>query len=159
MPLRVRSDILRRGLQVVGRPAVRFAVIVALASLLSGFVAYRLGLHRSSRRFARQSFTANDRKGDCIDFHDAGSHIGETSCVAGRVLRVYTSRGGNTFLDFCTDYRQCPFTAVIFASDRNNFGDLNSLGGQQVEIQGPISVYQERAEIIIRDPKQIRVVP
>jgi hypothetical protein len=95
----------------------------------------------------------------CVDFHEAGSHVGETGCVSGRVLRAFTSRAGNTFLDFCPDYRNCPFTSVIFASDKSKFGDLGSLAGRQVEIRGFITAYQERAEIIIRNPQQIRVVP
>lgn len=71
---------------------------------------------------------------------------------------MFTSRGGNTFLDFCSDYRKCPFTAVVFASDRSKFGNLGALGGRQVEIEGLIGVYQGRAEIAIRDPEQLREV-
>jgi len=67
--------------------------------------------------------------------------------------------GGNTFLDFCEDYRDCPFTSVIFSSDKNKFGDLASLAGRQIEIRGPITVYQGKPEIIIRDPGQIRLAP
>ncbi len=94
-----------------------------------------------------------------MDFHDAAPHAGETGCVSGRVVRVSASRGGNTFLDFCEDYRDCPFTSVIFSSDKNKFGDLASLAGRQIEIRGPITVYQGRPEIIIRDPEQIRLAP
>lgn len=95
----------------------------------------------------------------CVDFRDAGSQVGTAGCVSGQVLRVFTSQAGNTFLDFCPDYRSCPFTSVIFASDKNKFGDLESLQGRRVEIRGAITVYQSRAEIIIRDPQQIRSVP
>ncbi|MBZ5668514.1 MAG: hypothetical protein LAO04_02135 [Acidobacteriia bacterium] len=97
--------------------------------------------------------------GACADFRDAGSQVGTSGCVSGQVLGVFTSRAGNTFLDFCPDYRSCPFTSVIFASDKNKFGDLESLQGKRVEIRGAITVYQSRAEIIIRDPQQIRRAP
>lgn len=97
--------------------------------------------------------------GACTDFRDAGSQVGTSGCVSGQVLGVFTSRAGNTFLDFCPDYRSCPFTSVIFASDKNKFGDLESLQGKRVEIRGAITVYQSRAEIIIRDPQQIRRAP
>ncbi len=93
----------------------------------------------------------------CVDFREAAKHVGEQGCVAGRVVGVVTSRAGNTFLDFCPDYRQCPFSTVIFVSDRNKFGDLESLRGRQVEIHGPITVYKSRPQIIIHDPRQIRV--
>jgi len=95
----------------------------------------------------------------CVDFHDAGPHAGDTGCVSGRVLKVFTSQGGNTFLDFCEDYRECPFTSAIFSSDKHKFGNLQSLAGRQIEIRGPITVYQGRPEIIIRDPEQIRMAP
>ena len=75
------------------------------------------------------------------------------------MLKVFTSRGGNTFLDFCEDYRNCPFTSVIFSSDKGKFGDLGSLAGRQVEIRGPITAYQGRPEIIIHDPEQIQIAP
>jgi len=95
----------------------------------------------------------------CVDFHDAGPHAGEKGCVSGRVVKVFTSRAGNTFLDFCEDYRVCPFTSVIFSSDKQKFGDLQYLAGRQIEIRGAITVYQGKPEIVIHDPEQIRMAP
>ena len=95
----------------------------------------------------------------CVDIADAASRVGKPGCVKGRVLRVFTSRAENTFLDFCPDYRSCPFTSVIFSDDRSKFGDLSSLRGRQIELRGEVTSYQGRAEIIIHDPEQIRVVP
>jgi len=95
----------------------------------------------------------------CVDFRNAGPHAGETGCVSGRVLKAFTSKGGNTFLDFCEDYHDCPFTSVIFSSDKRKFGNLESLAGRQIEIRGLITTYQGRPEIVIRDPEQIRLAP
>ena len=95
--------------------------------------------------------------GPCVDFRQAKSHAGENGCVAGFVFKAYTSRSGNTFLDFCADYRNCPFSSVVFASDRKKFGNLGSLAGREVQIRGLITTYQSRAEIIVRDPWQLRV--
>ncbi len=95
----------------------------------------------------------------CVDIREAGAPVGRTGCVAGKVVRVFMSRGGNTFLDFCPDFRGCPFTSVIFASDKNKFGDLETLHGRRVEIRGAVTLYQNRAEVIIRDPQQIRTTP
>ena len=92
----------------------------------------------------------------CVEIGDVGSQVGKSGCVTGQVVRVFTSRAGNTFLDFCPDFRTCPFTSVIFASDKNKFGDLDSLEGKPVQIWGDITVYEGRAEIIIHDPQQIR---
>jgi hypothetical protein len=133
--------------------------LMVAASSVSALVAYRLALHRFSFPYADSSASGESGMARCVDFHDAGSHLGETLCVSGRVLRVFTSRAGNTFVDFCSDYRNCPFTSVIFSSDRNKFGNLQALVGRLVEFQGPINSYQGRAEIIIHDPQQIRVLP
>jgi hypothetical protein len=95
----------------------------------------------------------------CVDIRNAEPLEGKSGCVAGLVLRVYSSRAGNTFLDFCQDYRTCPFTSVIFASDKAKFGNLESLQGRRVEIRGEVVAFQGRAEIIIHDPQQVRSAP
>ena len=129
-------------------------VLVLLASTLSALTAYRLALRRANPRGAVPAVQTGGK--GCIDFHDAGSHIGEEACVSGRVLRVFVSRASNTFLDFCAGYRDCPFTSVIFSSDREKFGDLQTLRGRQVEIRGSVKLYNGRAEIILHGPEQIR---
>jgi hypothetical protein len=135
-----------------------FALIVVAASGLSAVVAYRRGVHQAQSGAARAGSSEAGEAG-CIDLKDAAAHAGEMGCVSGRVLRVYTSRSGNTFLDFCTDYRNCPFTSVIFSSDKQKFGNLDTLAGRRVEIRGAITVYQGKPEIIIRDPEQLRASP
>ncbi|HTV56131.1 MAG TPA: hypothetical protein VMI06_14605 [Terriglobia bacterium] len=118
--------------------------------------------HRAGEQHDRMPLSSSSSRGGggpCVDFHEASSHAGENGCVSGFVLRAFTSKAGNTFLDFCTDYKRCPFSSVIFASDRNKFGNLEALAGRQVEIHGLISTYNGRAEIIIRNPRQIRAAP
>jgi hypothetical protein len=145
------------------------AWILVIVGLL--LVAFVLGTLVGSRRGPRPGVSApavargaselpaGPGSTGCVDIHEAGPQVGKAGCVTGQVLRVFTSRGGNTFLDFCSDYRSCPFTSVIFASDKDKFGDLESLQGKRVEIRGSITVYQSRAEIIIHDPQQIRTAP
>lgn len=90
-----------------------------------------------------------------IDYTEAGKHIGETASVQGKLLKVYTAKSGVTFLDFCANYKTCPFTAVIFADDLKNFPDLESYEGQTVTLTGKISSYQGKAEIILDSPSQL----
>ncbi len=130
------------------------AAVVLVASTLSALTAYRLAFRRVMRGPSSVPVSAGSK--GCVDFHEAGSHIGEEACVSGRVLHVFVSRASNTFLDFCADYRECPFTSVIFASDRDKFGNLQTLKGRQVEIRGAVTLYNGRAEIIIHGPDQIR---
>ena len=139
-------------------------LIVLVCSTLSAVVAYRLAKRQVPRGLSKladpvQPVPSGTSNSACVDFRDAGPHVGGPGCVSGRPLRVFTSRAGNTFLDFCEDYRNCPFTSVIFASDKSKFGDVGALTGRRVEIQGTITTYQGHAEIIVRDPSQIRVVP
>ena len=140
---------------------IQVALLVVLASTLSSVVAYRMAVRRLQPHLTPTAAAATPGGASvavqgCVDIHDAAAHIGQEGCVAGRVLRVVASRGGNTFLDFCEDYRNCPFSAVIFSSDRPKFGNLDTLRGRQVEIRGSIKMYNGRSEIIIHDPEQVR---
>ncbi len=124
--------------------------------VLTSMLAYRLGM-RNAAGGGTLAYRARVPQGGCVPLRGAGLHTGENTCVEGRVLRVFTARSGSTFLDFCADYRNCQFGSVIFATDRSKFGNLGSLQGRKVEISGEITTYNGRAEIIVRDPKQIRM--
>jgi hypothetical protein len=93
---------------------------------------------------------------DCIPFEQAKDHIGSNACVTGKVLKVGHTRSGTTFLDFCEDVKSCPFTVVIFARDLRDVGDVSLLEGKTIEIGGKIEEYNGRAEIILKDVKQLR---
>ncbi len=89
------------------------------------------------------------------NYAEAGNHIGETAAVSGKVLRVYTSSGGTTFFDYCTNYKGCPFSAVVFSSSKSKFGNLSQYQGREITIKGKIQTYQGQAEIILNSPDQI----
>jgi hypothetical protein len=141
------------------RKQILVAAIVLAVFCLGIFVGRRAARSPSQASSLSSRFSSPGNVAGCVDFHDAASHAGETGCVSGRVVKVFTSRGGNTFLDFCEDYRDCPFTSVIFSSDKNKFGDLGSVAGRQIEIHGPITVFQGKPEVKIHDPEQIRMAP
>lgn len=90
-----------------------------------------------------------------ISYTEASKHIGETASVEGTLKKAYTARSGVTFLDFCPDYKSCPFTAVIFADDLTKFPNLQSYVGQSVTLTGKISSYNGNAEIILKDQTQL----
>ena len=60
-----------------------------------------------------------------------------------------------TFLDFCEEFRACPFTVVVFQRDLKQVGDVRKLKGKTIEIKGTIQDYDGRAEIILRRPEQL----
>jgi PLD-like domain len=90
-----------------------------------------------------------------IPYTEAPNHIGEQARVTGTLLKAYTAKSGVTFLDFCKDYKTCPFTAVIFADDIKKFPDLDSYVGKTVTLTGKIKSYQGKAEIILEDSSQL----
>jgi hypothetical protein len=93
---------------------------------------------------------------ECVPFTDAHKHVGESRCVSGKVVAVQRSQTGIHYLDFCQDYRACPFTVVVFASDLKHVGDVRQLQGREIEIHGPVKEYKGRAEIILRELRQLR---
>lgn len=93
---------------------------------------------------------------DCLPFSQAKDHIGETICVKGRVVKVSVGASGIHFLNFCEDYRTCPFTIVVFPRDLRDVGDVRFLENKDVEIYGVVKSYNGQAEIILRDQSQLR---
>jgi len=115
-----------------------------------------------SRRFRSSVFLAwailsafSLARAECIPISEAQNHVGEVRCVTGIVYRVERGDRGVHFLDFCQDYRTCPFTVVIFPSDLRNVGDIRQLQGKTVEIHGPVKEYDGRAEIILAEARQL----
>jgi DNA/RNA endonuclease YhcR with UshA esterase domain len=92
---------------------------------------------------------------DCVPFAEARQHIGRTQCIRGTVLHVQDGGDGVTLLDFCEDHETCPFTVVVFPGDLKQVGDVRQLAGRAIEINGTVEEYDERAEIILRHPRQL----
>jgi micrococcal nuclease len=93
-----------------------------------------------------------------IDYTEASNHIGEYACVSGKIDHVYTSQKGTIFLNFCPDYKTCPFGVIIFGSDAYKFPNPKQYEGQTLEITGLIRSYQGRPEIILNDLGQIKIL-
>ena len=92
----------------------------------------------------------------CMPIAEAPKKIGADACVTGTVVKVEESeKGGAWFLDFCQDYRNCPFTVVVFTRDLKDVGDVRQLQGKTIEIWGRIRSYGGRAEIILRHSRQL----
>jgi hypothetical protein len=92
---------------------------------------------------------------DCIPIHQASQHMGETKCVAGKVLKIRVGNKGVHFLDFCDDQMACPFTVVVFPSRLKDVGDVRRLEGRTIEIHGAVKIYDGRPEIILNRISQI----
>jgi hypothetical protein len=100
-------------------------------------------------------FFASYSSAACIPFDQARDHLGQTECVTGKVIRVKEGNRGVRFLDFCEDYRLCTFTVVVFPYDLKKIGDVRQLTGKMIEIRGQIKEYDDRAEIVLENSKQL----
>jgi hypothetical protein len=92
---------------------------------------------------------------DCIPFEQAQDHVGKTKCVVGKVMKVAQSAAGSMFLDFCENYRKCPFVVIVFRSNLKDVGDVRVLEGKEIEITGKIQQWRDRAEIILKHSGQL----
>lgn len=96
-----------------------------------------------------------------IDYTQTSDWLGETVKVTGVIDNVFKSAKGNIFINFCADFKTCPFSSVIFISDQHRFESLpdSSWQGREVAIIGEIEEYEGRSEIIISNPDQIELLP
>ena len=76
--------------------------------------------------------------------------------MTGMVVRVKQGARGVHFLDFCDDFRLCPFTVVIFPRDLKSVGDVRQLEGKTIEIYGKIQSWRGHGEIVLRDSRQLK---
>lgn len=147
---------------VVNKPSSKQNWIgVTIIVVLIALGAYYFGRQGNSTTVPSPSSTTltpqptQDRVGSVIDYTQAPNYIGKNALVKGTIVRVNTSRKGTVFFDYCSDYKSCPFTAVVFSSNSSNFNNLSSYEGKTLTIKGFIKTYQGRAEIILDNQNQI----
>ncbi len=90
---------------------------------------------------------------ECIPLEKTRDKVGAVSCVRAQVVSVSATETGTHFLNFCPDYRECPFTVVVFRRDLRQVGDVRQLEGKPVEIHGKIQLYDGVPEIILRESR------
>ncbi len=95
---------------------------------------------------------------DCLSIDEAPKNIGQMACVTGKVLKVGESRS-TYYLDFCSDYRRCPFSVVIFKKDIKDAKLLEQFPGMVIRIYGPIQEYRGRPEIVLKLEQQLSGEP
>jgi hypothetical protein len=101
-------------------------------------------------------FAAALASAECLPIAEAPKRIGQTTCIRGTVVKVTRTESGTHFLNFCDDWQKCPFSAVVFAKDLRQVGDVRNLEGKEIEIHGQIQLYQGRPEVMVRDSRQLK---
>ncbi|MEO8146556.1 MAG: hypothetical protein ABI723_02910 [Bacteroidia bacterium] len=92
--------------------------------------------------------------------HDT-THAGANLTVCGIVESVNVSKSNITYINFNKEKTDSPYTGVIFARDTINFTAYKPkdfLTGKNICISGIVSIYKDKPQIVIKSPKQIRVV-
>ena len=90
-----------------------------------------------------------------IDACEAVKYIGEFKTIKGYVADVFVSNSNTVFINFKYSYPNHCFTAVIFPSDKNNFGNVYDYEGKNVQVEGTIQYYESKPEIILKNTSQI----
>ena len=88
-------------------------------------------------------------------YTDAKNHVGEYVEITGTLVNLHLTKSGTLFLDFCKNYKTCPFSAVVLNRDRGAFSSLADLEGKEVALRGSIKLYQNKPEIVLSHPEDI----
>jgi len=88
---------------------------------------------------------------------DASHYYDESMIVTGKVTQV-SVRPTITFIDLDGSGRNSLFTAVIFPDNVGKFGDLERFKNQNVEVNGTVTEYRNKPEIILESPDQLKIV-
>ena len=87
---------------------------------------------------------------------EAGQYVGKNVEVRGLVVAVYTSKKGNTFLNFGAKYPNHTFTGYIPAgSELSTDRWTITLQGKVIGITGTVELYQGKPEIKVLSRSQI----
>ena len=87
---------------------------------------------------------------------DAKAQVGKTVTVEGTVDNVHTTAAGNTYIDMGGQYPNNTFAAVIFSADTSKFSNVTALKGKTVDITGPVKLYNDKPEIILKSADQLK---
>ena len=87
---------------------------------------------------------------------EAGAHVGKMVTVKGKVEGQKTSKSGNTYLNFGGRFPNHTFSCLLRSK---NFPEaIPPYEGQEVEVTGMVSLYEEKPQIELTATSQIRVV-
>ena len=89
---------------------------------------------------------------------EAEKHVGEEARVTGKLVNVFTSGSGTTFLNLGDRFPRQTFGAVIFASRQAAVGDVKQYEGKDIVLTGRIELSKDqKPQIIINSADQIQV--
>lgn len=100
----------------------------------------------------------NDTYTAALDSHDvdgAKGKVGTDSGFKGTVSGIF-ERGSLLILNFDKDYKKA-ISAVLRGKSYSAFPDVQALVGKEILVTGKFSLHQERPEIVLESPEQIKI--
>jgi hypothetical protein len=91
-----------------------------------------------------------------IGTDEAANYYDEDMVVTGQVVGV-SIRSSIALMNLDKPYPETPVTAVVFDDNFGKFGDLKKYKGHQVAINGTITEYHGKPEIVLESPQQIKI--
>ena len=88
---------------------------------------------------------------------EATNHLDESVIVTGKVAQV-SIREKMVYLNMDKPYPATPLSGVIFAAKTNLFTDLEKLKDKNVELSGKITLFRDRAQIVVESTNQLKIV-
>lgn len=107
------------------------------------FVFGLLLLFVSSHAFAQEVIASKDAK----------DNIGKTAHVKGKVVGVFASKNGNTYINFDEKSPNQTFTVVLFKDTQVDISKITE--GSILTISGEIKEYKGKPEIVLLTADQI----
>lgn len=98
---------------------------------------------------------------NALDAHDlvkALKMVGDTGAFKGTVSKLFEERDGDIVVfDFDPNFRTA-LTAVLKNPDFPKFPDVKTLVGKEIIISGKFIDFHGKAQIVLTDPEQIKLV-
>ena len=92
---------------------------------------------------------------------DVKSFVGQYKTIEGNIVQVKLmkrSKGDICYFNFTDKYPKNDFTVVIFQRDHKKFDNLKKYANKAVRVTGKVKLYKGRYQIIINNPRQIKIV-
>jgi hypothetical protein len=88
---------------------------------------------------------------------EAAKHVGEVVVVQGTISQLAVTVNLTTHINFGGQYPNHVFTATIFKAKQTLFPGIRDLDGKLVQVEGLVHLYRGKPEIVLEEPKQIRL--
>lgn len=90
---------------------------------------------------------------DVIASKDAKDNIGKTALVKGKVVSIFASKNGKTYINFDEKSPNQTFTVVLF---KDSVVDISKITeGSILTVSGEIKDYKGKPEIVLTNAEQI----